>query len=131
MKELIIWLGLLSCPALVFAVFGTAGMEAFDGHSAGDSAVMQMAQGRSAFERECAACHGPLAAGTESGPNLISVRYGRSEMADDLIYHAVLNGVPRRSAEHPGMPALPHLNQRELDSILSFLREVQRAGGIR
>lgn len=131
MKELILWLGLLSCPAVIFAVFGTSGIKAFNGPRADGGTALQIARGRSAFERECAACHGPMGAGTDNGPNLISARYGPAEMADDLIRSAVLNGVPQRTNAHPGMPALAHLDQRGTDSILRFLREVQRASGIR
>ena len=126
MKELIIWLGLLSCPALIFAVYGPSGMKAFDGASG----TTQLERGRLAFERECASCHGPTGGGTENGPNLIAARYGPSEMADALIRGAVLNGMPKRSAAHPGMPALPQLRPPELDSILRFLREIQRANDI-
>lgn len=128
MKELIIWLGLLSCPALIFVVYGTPGIEVFDGAAGGST--MQMERGRLAFERECASCHGSTGGGTENGPNLIAARYGPSEMADALIRGAVLNGVPQRSAAHPGMPALPQLRPQELDSVLRFLREIQRANDI-
>jgi len=130
MKELFIWLGLVSCPAVVFAVYGPAGMSVFESQGAQSSRAERMQTGQSAFRRECAGCHGPAGGGTARGPNLIDPAYGPSEMANDLIRGAVLAGVPRRTAGPPGMPGLENIEDRELDSILYYLRAVQRAGGI-
>ena len=130
MKELFVWLGLVSCPAIVFAVYGPAGMRVFERQGAASSVAETMRAGQLAFQRECAGCHRPSAGRTARGPNLVDPAYGPSEMADDLIRGAIQAGVPQRALGDPGMPGLDHISERELDSILYYLRAVQRVDGV-
>ncbi|MDH3668353.1 MAG: cytochrome c, partial [Paracoccaceae bacterium] len=94
MKELLIWLGLISGPAVIFAVFGTSGMDAFDDQAAARTSSAMMGQGRTAFARHCASCHGRMARGTSHGPGLLGTAFGVSAMPDGDIRSAVLEGVP-------------------------------------
>jgi mono/diheme cytochrome c family protein len=130
MKDLLIGLGLLCCPALVFVIFGTSGMEAFVENPGSREQAEAIEIGRVVFAEECAGCHGRLARGTERGPDLIQPAYGPSFTSDARLRRAVREGVPGRDGG-VAMPANPHLAEYRLHRMITFLREMQRAKGIR
>ena len=130
MKDLLIALGLLSFPAAVFAVFGISGPDAFD-RGRGSPGTPQLVEiGVVAFAGECAGCHGRLAEGTERGPNLIHPDYGPSVRNDAQLRRAVREGMPARRG-YGAMPPSPGVSERRLGRMVTFLRELQRANGIR
>ena len=130
MKDLLIGLGLLSCPAVVFVVFGTSGLDAFDEGRGAPASSQLVDQGLVAFDRECARCHGRLAEGTERGPNLIHRDYRPGVRSDAQFRRAVREGMPARRG-YGAMPASPGVSKRRLQRMITFLRELQRANGIR
>ena len=123
-------LGLLSSPAAVFLVFGTSGLAVFDEDSGPPASFVSVEQGLAAFAGECADCHGRLAEGTERGPNLIHLDYGPAERSDAQFRHAVREGMPARGG-YGAMPATPGVSKRRLKRMITTLRELQRAKGIR
>lgn len=130
MKNLLIGLALIACPAIVFAIFGIAGLEVFfedDNAAPGRSPIEE---GRLAFATECAGCHGRMAEGTGRGPALIDPVWGPSRFGDDAFRRAVREGVPSRLWRFGDMPAFPDLPEREVDRILAFVRQVQRTQGV-
>ncbi len=130
MKDLLIGLGLLSCPAVVFVVFGIPGLAVFNEGSGASGSSLPVQQGRIAFAGECARCHGRLARGTERGPDLIHPDYGPSTRSDAQFRRAVREGLPTRRGIG-AMPAAPDVSERRLNRMITFLRELQRADGIR
>ena len=131
MKDLLIGLGLLSCPAAVFVVFGISGLDAFDEGAGVPASSLSAQAGRIAFAEECAGCHGRLAGGTERGPDLIQPAYGRRARSDAQFRRAVREGMPARRGGYGEMPAVKGVSERRLDRMIAFLREVQRVNGIR
>ena len=130
MKDLLIGLGLLSCPAVVFVVFGIPGLAVFNEGSGASVSSLPVQQGRIAFAGECARCHGRLARGTERGPDLIHPDYGPSARSDAQFRRAVREGLPARHG-YGAMPPAPGVSARRLERMITFLRELQRADGIR
>ena len=130
MKDLLIGLGLLSCPAAVFAAFGMSGLDAFDKGSGSQASLVSAEQGVTAFAGECIRCHGRLAGGTGRGPNLIHPDYGPSVRSDAQLRRSVREGMPGRRG-YDAMPAFPDLSKRRLERMITFVRELQRANGIR
>ncbi len=130
MKDLLIGLGLLSCPAVVFVVFGIPGLAVFNAGSGASVSSLPVQQGRIAFASECAGCHGRRARGTERGPDLIHPDYGPSARSDAQFRRAVREGMPARGG-YGAMPPDPGVSERRLDRMIAFLREHQRANGIR
>jgi mono/diheme cytochrome c family protein len=130
MKDLLVGLGLLCCPALVFVLFGTSGMEAFEEGTAERPPAESALLGRIAFASECARCHGRLAGGTSRGPDLIRPAYGPAVVSDNQIQRAVREGVAAQDGS-AGMPAVDNVSDRRLDDVITFLREMQRSNGIR
>ena len=130
MKDLLVGLALLSGPAIVFAVFGTSGLDAFDEGASSPSAFSATEAGRIVFAEQCVVCHGRLAEGTGRGPGLIHPDYSPARLDDDAFRRAVHQGVPPRRRGATGMSAIASVSARDVDQVLVFLRGLQRERGI-
>lgn len=130
MKDLLIGLGLLSSPVAVFVAFGTSGLDAFDEGAGRSMSSVSVERGLAAFAGECARCHGRLAEGTDRAPNLIHRDYGPGARSDAQFRRAVRRGMPARDG-YGAMPAFPDVTERRLARMIAFVRELQRANGIR
>jgi mono/diheme cytochrome c family protein len=91
----------------------------------------QAERGAAAFATNCAACHGADAAGSENGPPLVHRIYEPSHHADGSFHIAVRQGVRAHHWGFGDMPAQPHLTNVEVADIVAYVRELQRANGIR
>ncbi len=130
MKDLLIGLGLLSGPVVVFVAFGLSGLDAFDEGGGAAASSVSVERGLAAFAGECAGCHGRLARGTERGPDLIHPDYGPSVRSDAQFRRAVREGLPARHG-YGAMPPSPGMSKHRLERMITFVRELQRANGIR
>jgi mono/diheme cytochrome c family protein len=87
-------------------------------------------QGRQAFEQNCVACHGENAAGSDQGPPLVHDIYNPGHHADFSFQQAIKQGVRQHHWRFGNMPAQPQVSEKELASIVRFVRELQKANGI-
>ncbi|MGJ3263495.1 MAG: c-type cytochrome [Salinarimonas sp.] len=88
-------------------------------------------RGAAAFAASCAVCHGANAAGSESGPPLVHRIYEPGHHADGAFHIAVRQGVRAHHWGFGDMPAQPGVTDAEVADIVIYLRELQRANGIR
>jgi mono/diheme cytochrome c family protein len=130
MKDLLIALGLLSCPAAVFVVFGNSGPNSFARGTDAPSYSLAAGPGQIYLAQECAGCHGRLAGGTDRGPNLIQPDYGPERHSDAQFRRAVRHGMPAGRG-YNGMPATPGVSEADLNRMIVLVRELQRVNGIR
>ncbi|WP_411974495.1 c-type cytochrome [Sulfitobacter faviae] len=87
--------------------------------------------GARAFEAKCAACHGGNAAGREGvGPPLIHKIYEPSHHGDASFMVAATNGVRQHHWSFGNMSPVEGITPAEVKSIVTYVREVQRANGI-
>jgi mono/diheme cytochrome c family protein len=89
------------------------------------------AMGEAVFAANCASCHGKNAAGTDKGPPLINPIYSPSHHSDFSFARAVTLGVPPHHWLFGEMPAQPQVTRKQIDEIVAYVRELQRANGIR
>ncbi|MDF1721654.1 MAG: cytochrome c [Minwuia sp.] len=89
------------------------------------------AAGALVFERACTACHGANAAGGPGGPPLVHKIYEPSHHADGAFVLAVRNGVRQHHWGFGSMPPVADVSPAEIASIISYVRTLQRANGIR
>ncbi len=75
--------------------------------------------GQAVYRRECQACHGPDRAGTDNGPTLLTVP-GRIDPAG--IRDIITAGKGR-------MPAFPHLNDVDMETLVSYVSAPVPGGG--
>ena len=110
----------------------------FDGSSSGASSVnvevpelSALAQrGARSFEAKCSQCHGTNAAGSDNGPPLVHRIYEPSHHGDAAFGRAVRFGVRPHHWQFGAMPRIA-VSDRELSAIITYVRELQRANGIR
>ena len=88
--------------------------------------------GRKAYEAKCAACHGRNAAGQGGiAPPLVHVIYEPGHHGDESFQRAVAYGVPAHHWRFGDMPPVEGLSRRDVTAIIAYIRELQRANGIR
>jgi len=88
------------------------------------------ATGKTAYDANCAACHGVNASGSNKGPPLVHDIYNPGHHADEAFYFAAKNGVRRHHWRFGNMPPQPHVKQSEIAAIVRYVRELQVANGI-
>ncbi len=87
--------------------------------------------GRTIFEANCKKCHGKNAGGSRKGPPLVHKIYEPSHHGDIAFQMAVKNGVLSHHWPFGKMPPVPGVSEEQVTSIISYVRELQRANGIR
>jgi mono/diheme cytochrome c family protein len=86
--------------------------------------------GEAIFLANCAVCHGKNAAGTDKGPPLVSQIYSPAHHSDFSFVRAVTVGVPQHHWLFGPMPAQPQLGQKQIDQIVAYIPELQKANGM-
>jgi hypothetical protein len=86
--------------------------------------------GEIVFTTYCVERHGKNAAGTDKGPSLVNQIYGPSHHGDFSFVRAVTLGVPQHHWLFGTMPPQPEIGREEINRLIVYLRELQRANGI-
>ena len=88
--------------------------------------------GQEAFEANCAVCHGKNAAGQfGTAPPLVHAIYEPGHHGDESFQRAVALGAPAHHWGFGDMPPVEGLSRSDVDRIVAYIRELQRANGIR
>ncbi len=122
----------LALALLALVTLSACGSSADTGTvEAGDSAASDVtARGHELFAANCAACHGAAGTGTTSGPPLVHIVYEPSHHGDGAFHRAVREGVTPHHWDFGPMPAISGLSDADIDHIIAYIRERQRAAGI-
>lgn len=87
--------------------------------------------GTALFAANCAACHGSGAVGSDTGPPLVHKIYEPSHHDDGSFYRAVGEGVRSHHWPFGDMLPVPGISDAEVEQIITYVRELQRAAGIK
>jgi len=87
--------------------------------------------GNALFDANCAQCHGADMRGTAKGPPLLHPYYRPAHHADLAFYWAVEKGVRQHHWHFGDMPPVPGLARADVADITAYVRQSQRAVGIR
>ncbi|MGB0661822.1 MAG: c-type cytochrome [Mangrovicoccus sp.] len=87
--------------------------------------------GQTLFDENCAACHGAAGSGTDQGPPLIHVIYEPSHHGDRAFLIAAQYGVRAHHWQFGNMPPVEGVTPEDVMQIVAYVREVQRANGIK
>ena len=98
--------------------------------SAGKSLSEMARAGEDLFNANCSICHGVSAAGTSRGPTLIDRIYHPGHHSDLSIRSAVRQGVRQHHWTFGNMAPVPGVSQGDVEEIICYIRELQRAEGI-
>lgn len=88
------------------------------------------AQGKAAFDADCASCHGVNAAGTDKGPPFVHDIYNPGHHDDGAFLLAAKLGVRQHHWPYGNMPPQPQVSEAQLAAIVRYVRELQVANGI-
>lgn len=87
--------------------------------------------GKELFDANCAACHGENAAGRDGiAPPLTHDIYKPSHHADIAFVLAAQNGVRAHHWPFGNMPAIETVDEKDVLSIIEYIRALQVANGI-
>ncbi|WP_298491996.1 cytochrome c [uncultured Maritimibacter sp.] len=90
------------------------------------------AEGRIAYVKYCAGCHGPNGGGLDGlAPPLIHKIYEPSHHGDQAFYLAALQGVRAHHWGFGDMPPVEGVSEAEIGRIVTFVRTLQVANGIK
>lgn len=88
-------------------------------------------EGEGLFNRSCAACHGVNAAGRDGlGPPLVHKIYEPGHHGDAAFHLAARNGVRAHHWPFGDMPPVEGVADPDIDKIVLYVRELQRANGV-
>lgn len=88
--------------------------------------------GQKIFETACASCHGKDAAGQDGvAPPLVHKLYEPSHHADEAFQRAAALGVRAHHWPFGDMPPVEGISRGEVAMITRYIREMQRANGIK
>lgn len=87
--------------------------------------------GEAVFGANCQVCHGANAAGGPGGPPLVHIIYEPNHHGDGSFVAAVRNGVRQHHWTFGNMAPVPGIADQQLLEIITYVRELQRANGIR
>ena len=90
----------------------------------------EFSAGETAFDRTCAACHGPRAMGTEQGPPLVHIIYESNHHSDEAFRRAVALGSVAHHWSFGSMPAQPGVSAEDVEAIIRYIRWLQGRAGI-
>lgn len=126
------YMHLLLLVILVALFFMPCGSAATDEQAAsgGTAAPQEFRSGEGLFNANCARCHGERGVGTDKGPPLVHKIYEPSHHSDMSFYLAALKGVRAHHWRFGDMPRVEGLNEREVGSIILYVRWLQRRAGI-
>ena len=134
-------LGVILLAALVMAGCSGGAPAQYDGggNAASPSPAIAVAvpalsakaqAGREVFNARCALCHGSNAAGSRQGPPLVHRIYEPGHHQDFAFRNAVRNGVMAHHWQFGNMPPVPGLSDNDIEQLICYVRELQRANGI-
>ena len=88
--------------------------------------------GKQKFETKCASCHGLNGAGQKNvAPPLIHKIYEPSHHNDEAFQRAAAFGVPAHHWPFGNMKPVDGVTRSDVANIITYIREIQRANGIR
>jgi len=87
--------------------------------------------GQELFLANCARCHGRELQGTDRGPPLLHPVYRPDHHSDLAFQLAVRNGVVQHHWRFGSMPPIEGVSPEQVQQIIAYVRQAQRAVGIR
>jgi len=113
--------------ALVLAACGGSGTGGGEDLLAPDAELV--ASGAELYSNWCASCHGEDLRGTDRGPSHLSKVYEPGHHSDAAFLLAVRTGVIQHHWSFGPMPPIEGLTDSDVESIVAFVRDVQRREG--
>ena len=115
---------------IVVVIALAVGLASFLACGPGDGDGGAASEGESLFSANCSVCHGEIGDGSNSGPPLVHKIYEPGHHPDFSFQNAVRNGVRSHHWNFGDMPPVTGVSDDELESIIAYVRDLQREAGI-
>ena len=118
---------------LLVALAAAIALLAACGDSDGDATpviTFEGTDGTSLFAQACAGCHGTDLNGTDQGPPFLHAFYVPGHHGDSAFLLAARRGVRSHHWNFGDMPPVEGITDEQVEAIVAFVREQQRAVGI-
>ncbi len=89
------------------------------------------AEGAGLFKQFCVECHGENGGGADKGPPLIHKYYEPNHHSDQAFIVATLYGARQHHWQFGNMKPVEGISEDEVVKIITYVRAVQRANGIK
>lgn len=86
--------------------------------------------GETAYDANCAECHGRFGVGTDKGPPFLHRVYHPGHHGDPSFVRAAAQGTRAHHWQFGDMPPQPQVGRADVDAIIRYVREIQKANGI-
>lgn len=86
--------------------------------------------GAELYAQACATCHGADLLGTDQGPPFLDRVYEPGHHPDVAFVAAAMMGVRSHHWDFGNMPPIEGITEEQVEAIVAFVREEQRAAGI-
>lgn len=131
-------MGQIRTSAMAGGTLGMAILVLWSGLLAGVSCAKQESAevpttyqaGAQVFSANCARCHGERGLGTDHGPPLVHKIYEPGHHPDIAFQRAAANGVRAHHWKFGDMPRIEGVGPSEVESIIGYVRWLQREAGI-
>ncbi len=129
--------GIVTLTAVVGIGVSIAAVSSPSGHEHSQHGVelvvrpAETEKGADLYRENCSSCHGATAMGTDRGPPFIHKIYEPSHHGDASFQTAAKNGVRAHHWPFGNMPPVPNVTDADAALIVRYIRELQRANGIR
>lgn len=96
-----------------------------------DTLSASAGNGKTIYDTNCAVCHAPNGVGQDGvAPPLVHKIYEPGHHGDESFQRAVALGVPAHHWRFGDMPPVEGLSRDDVDKIVAYVRELQKANGI-
>lgn len=116
-------------PMIIVAVVAVGLLVAGCGDDGSRPQSAASGRGATLYQRSCASCHGADLSGTSKGPSHLSQVYEPGHHPDDSFRAAIARGAIAHHWNFGNMPAVPGLNDDEVDAVIAYIRAQQEARG--
>ncbi len=93
--------------------------------------VGDSAKGAELYRQNCQSCHGVGGKGSNQGPPFLHKTYNPNHHADLAFHLAAKNGVRAHHWSFGDMKPLPNVSPETVGHIIAYVRDIQRAAGIK
>jgi len=87
-------------------------------------------RGKQNYDEKCATCHGRNAAGTDKGPTFLHRVYHPGHHGDSAFYRAAKSGARAHHWPFGNMPPVRDVTDKQIQSIIRYVRALQQANGL-
>lgn len=132
-KSPVKWMGLVMVILVVLTAITLLGKEKVSiKASPRIPELSELAQhGRKVINARCAECHGvDGTGGSKKGPPMLHPMYREAVYPDYHFKRVVREGKAEKNWRFGPMPAIPDISDDDLDAVVAFVREVQKATNV-